>query len=295
MSLPTAPLWRGLIDDAAVFPPGNAPLDVAITRHFAHKTSPYAACIGALLVPVGVVDQLQALVHQGGVPLAVGLISRPGSDPDELTAAVEALDEDALIEIAGIERPWTPAWRDVTPIDAPLALEVGRDAHVQADALSDIAVALADGVEVVAKFRTGWTPTWAWPTEDELAAFIVGCQDEALPFKLTGGLHHLVRAEHPDPQHGLLNVILATRAALTGATVEAVSSVLAERDRESLVDAVAHISDAEAAALRECFTAYGCCEVTDPINELAEAGLLDLTNLFDVLTPSALPSNPTKD
>ena len=44
-------LWSGLVDDAAVFPPGNAPLDVAVSGHRALRAGPDADLVGPLLVP----------------------------------------------------------------------------------------------------------------------------------------------------------------------------------------------------------------------------------------------------
>lgn len=68
---------------------------------------------------------------------------------------------------------------------------------------------------------TGATEVWAWPDEVELARFFTACRERELPFKLTGGLHHVLRAEHlgPDggPQHGLLNVLAAVHATAEGA------------------------------------------------------------------------------
>ena len=60
----TAPpaLLAGLIDDAAVFPPGNAPLAAALTGHRALRAGPDADLVGPLLVPAASVPELVALV-----------------------------------------------------------------------------------------------------------------------------------------------------------------------------------------------------------------------------------------
>ena len=72
-----ASLFMHLIDDAAVFPPGNALLPDAIAAHRRHRTSSYAVTVGPLLVPVGWVPELVALV--GEDPVAATLIARPGT------------------------------------------------------------------------------------------------------------------------------------------------------------------------------------------------------------------------
>jgi len=47
-SLPAS--WSGLIDDAAIFPPGNAPLADALAAHVAHRESRYADLVGAFVL-----------------------------------------------------------------------------------------------------------------------------------------------------------------------------------------------------------------------------------------------------
>jgi len=133
---------------------------------------------------------------------------------------------------------------------------------------------------VQAKFRTGATPTWARPDERELARFVLGCVDSQLAVKLTGGLHHAVRGEYAasgrrEPQHGLLNVLAAVGSALHGEQEDKVVSLLAERNPGALVALVSRLSAAEARSIRACFTAYGCCTVTDPISELVALGLVE--------------------
>jgi hypothetical protein len=130
----------------------------------------------------------------------------------------------------------------------------------------------------VLKFRTGPTAMWAWPDEQELAAFLRLAARE-VPFKLTGGLHHAARGTYevagvPEENHGVLNVLLATSAALSDAGGEEVARLLAVRDATALADVVAAWPDDTAARVRAAFTAYGCCTVTDPVGELADLGLL---------------------
>ena len=89
-------------------------------------------------------------------------------------------------------------------------------------------------------------------------------------------MHHFLRAEHGgEPQHGLLNVLAATAVALADPTrSDEVAAALAERDPLALVPIVESWSTATAADVRRAFTAYGCCEVTDPLGELVDMGLL---------------------
>jgi hypothetical protein len=274
-------LFAGLIDDAAVFPPGNAPLDIALARHRAHRTAVYAGVVGPLLVPVSDVETVVAEARSGGgegsPALRVGLIARPGVDPSAVVTAVQRLADEDAVTTAGAELGWFPGWRDLPVGELPLTLEVPRGAE-RDRALEDIRAGTDEAGHVVqAKFRTGATPSWEWPDETELAAFIHDCTRLGVPFKLTGGLLHAVRAEHDgEPQHGLLNVLLAVRSASNDGALAAVEALLAQRDSHMLADTVGDLDDSDAARLRSFFTAYGCCEVTDPIGELDDLGVLDL-------------------
>lgn len=275
----TAPpaLLAGLIDDAAVFPPGNAPLDVAVARHRAHRRAAYAGLVGPLLVPVADVETLVAEASGDHAPLAVGLIARPGVEPRAVADAVTRLRDEASVEVVGAELGWFAGWRTL-PVDGlPLTLEVPRGTE-RDRALGDVRAGVDESGRVVqAKFRTGATPTWEWPDEAELAAFLHDCARLGVPFKLTGGLHHAVRAEHDgEPQHGLLNVLLAVHSAVHDGALVAVEALLAQRDPHLLTDAVLDLDDEAVTRVRSLFTAYGCCEVTDPIGELDDLGVLDL-------------------
>ena len=282
-----AALFTALVDDAAVFPPGNAPLEVAVREHRGHRSSAYAALVGPLLVPTSGAVHLDELVEVGE-DLRVALVARPGTPDDEVGDAVAAARRSPGVHLVGLEVGWSPHWRDTCPADLPLTLEVPRG-EAQADALADLATA-ADAGEggatrstatspdrpVQAKFRTGPTPTWPWPDEAELAAFLRSALDHQVPFKLTGGLHHAVRGTHGgQEQHGLLNVLLAVHHGLAGAEVLDLADTLRQRDAAALVTAVLALGPEESAAVRAAFTAYGCCGVTDPLGELSTLHLLE--------------------
>lgn len=275
------PLFAGLIDDAAVFPPGLAPLDVAVREHLDRRTSPYAACIGPLLVPAAAAAELKTLAagdpRTSEEPLRVGLIVRPGSPVDPLREAVELLHDDPLVEVTALELGWAPGWQSVLDLGLSLAVEVGVGG-AQQEALDDIAAAVDDGADVIAKFRTGETPAWAWPDEAALAGFLDAVVLHGLPFKLTGGLHHAVRGTYEEePMHGVLNVLLATHEALNGSEAPELAEVLTQDNAEVLVERVTRLTPEEVEQTRASFTAYGCCVVLEPIEELVALGLLSPT------------------
>ncbi len=285
MPTTTPVLLRALVDDAAVFPPGNAALADAVTGHAVHRSAPYAGCVGPLLVPAAsVADLVRVLDEQDagaavptGAPLELVLVARPGADPATVTAAVDALGGDARVRVVGAELGWYDGWYEALAGLLPLAVETPRGPDADR-AFAEVRTAHREGLPVVLKLRTGPTPTWPWPDEAELAAFLRLAAPE-VPFKLTGGLHHAVRGSYdvagvPEENHGVLNVLLATSAALDGAGPDEVTALLGLRDAVALADLVAAWPDSTAAAVRAAFTAYGCCTVTDPLGELTDLGLL---------------------
>ena len=160
------------------------------------------------------------------------------------------------------------------PGGAPPAWQV-RELPGATFALTDLAPGTHRLTVLTADGRTGATEVWAWPDEAELARFIHGCVRRRLPFKLTGGLHHVLRADRVDgPQHGLLNVLTAVDAAAAGALPDQIAACLAERSPGPLTDVLLGMTSEEVAEVRAVFRAYGCCTVTDPIGELVELGLL---------------------
>jgi hypothetical protein len=266
-------LLHGLIDDAAVFPPGNASVAAAVAEHRGHRSAWYADCIGPLLLrPTQVAEALE-LVRSGDV-VGIGLVAQSGL-LDAASARDLLLDQDSAV-LAQLEVA-LPAEHDVgqaarsllgeLAFSVPTYIEVPRSGWAPAlDVLAE------DGAEH-AKYRTGGETPQAHPTEDELAEFLHGCLDRNLGFKLTAGLHHAVRTttDLGFEQHGLLNVLAAVSAGLDGADRDDVAALLAQRDVDSLM---AVVDKAEVGAVRRLFRSFGCCGVTDPIDELVVLGLL---------------------
>ena len=101
------------------------------------------------------------------------LVARPGADPALLTAGIDALHDETRVRVVGAELGLARGLATSSAsTSCPVALEVprGDDRDV---ALADVAHrARARACRVVAKLRTGPTPTWPWPDEAEVAAFL---------------------------------------------------------------------------------------------------------------------------
>jgi hypothetical protein len=294
MTLPAAPrsLFDRLVDDAAVFPPGDAPVPVAWSEHLAMRSGRYGDVLGPLLVGTSaahaLVDAAAAAPPEpdletaaGLEPVAVGVVARPGTSVDDLVDAVATLRGSPHLVVASVElaHDHGGGWRRALGLGVPVAVEVTRDLSEQHDALDDLA-SVASDVQVVAKLRTQATTAAPVPTPRELAEFLHGVRDRDLPLKLTGGLHHAVaHTEHPDggtpeEQHGVLNVLVAAHHLEQGATLRHLGATLELRDTAALASLVRGLSERDVDRLRARFLSFGCCTVMDPVGELVDLGLL---------------------
>jgi hypothetical protein len=134
----------------------------------------------------------------------------------------------------------------------------------------------------LAKFRTGGVRAGLYPDERELARAVLLAVRAQVPFKATAGLHHAVRNTDPRTgfeQHGHLNLLAATGAALGGAGEEEVVAVLAERDATTVAGLVGALSP----EVRSAFRSFGTCSLAEPVGELAALGLLDPDLTKDLL------------
>jgi hypothetical protein len=285
----TLPTWlTGLIDDAAIFPPGNVPLDRAVTEHRQHRSSEYADLVGGFVVNDGRIPELIDVLddHDDDAELAINLVVTGGvgaiepavrwatrapllrlgavefalRDEDDLThnarrvgAALDALEEELADVTVYVEPPRV--------VDGPT--------HGWLGALDEFALR-----ELPLKFRTGGVTPDVFPTSAELAASISAALDRELPFKCTAGLHHAVRQTDPETgitHHGFLNVLAATRASLDGGDAVA---MLEETDGSALLAA---LDDDTLARTRRWFTSFGSCSILEPHDDLVDLGLISVS------------------
>lgn len=248
-----------LFDDAAIFPPGNLPLDEAIRAHHAHREAPYARLVGPLVVSL---PDLSKLAGTGPLDIAVVV-------PDAASAAV-AMDWASAISgvrLVSLEVAATTVerlrWEIGEPAGTTVYVELPRDER------RPVLIEELAGTAYRAKLRTGGARADLYPDELELATAVVALVAAGLPFKATAGLHHALRNTDRKTgfeQHGFLNLLAATGAAAGGASVDEVASVLAERSANRV-----HLPDGDS-----LLRSIGTCSIDEPLAELTELGLLDL-------------------
>jgi hypothetical protein len=267
------PLLRGLVDDAAIFPPGNLPLPEAVAAHRRHRTAWYADLVGPFLVSDARLPELAALAEPR-LPLRVALVVPGGAAAvGPAMAAVLAAPGLVLegIETAGDEPDAiVAAYHEHVPEDVAGAVEIRPDADL------DTALAVLAGTRHRAKFRTGGTTAAAFPSAARLAAFLAACVDRRIPFKLTAGLHRALPRTDPETgfaHHGFLNVLVAAADMEDDEGPELAEGLLLGDDPELAALLRTQIPEALSRARRR-FTAFGSCSIAEPLADLISLGLV---------------------
>ncbi len=187
--------FAGLLDDAAVFPPGptatgGAPLDAALPAHRGHRAAWYSPLVGPFVFPANRISELSDLHND--VPLHVALTA---TGRDGLRNALEAL---ALPAVRLVSVELVPDGEDPIPLlDDHLPAEVTGYVEVPRGPDRDAVLDRLAGTRYRAKFRTGGLVPKAHPSEAELAGSILAATGRGVPFKCTAGLHHAIRHTAP--------------------------------------------------------------------------------------------------
>ncbi|MGI8434230.1 MAG: hypothetical protein ACR2LE_05775 [Nocardioidaceae bacterium] len=260
-------LFRGLVDDAAMVPPGNASPEVAIAEHLVHRQAWYAELVGPLLVQASRWGTFAAAHVTAGQPpldvVLIGALEPPGPVPEG-------------VRMVGVELPVASPPLPDSPPQQLLACEIASTTQGYR-VLSEVALAHAGGRHVIAKFRTGGTSADTFPDDHALADVLMTAVELGAPLKLTAGLHHAVRRRDPVTgfeHHGFLNVLVAVEAAQAGAPADTVGRLLDERDGARLAALVTGWSVTQVTTVRDGFVSFGCCGVVDPVADLVELGLV---------------------
>ncbi|MFC0622983.1 hypothetical protein [Kribbella deserti] len=274
------PLFRRLVDDAAMFPPGELPLAEAVRAHRRHREAPYGELVGPFVCTD---ENLMDVANEpGDTPLDVSVVITGGAGGIE--PAVKYGDRSDRVNVVAVEVRLRDendlsrnALRVVRACDDTLDeenafVEIGLDGGWERalDVIADAGYA--------AKLRTGGLDPSLFPTADQVASFIIACLDRELAFKCTAGLHNAVR--HADAttgfeHHGFLNVLLATRASLDGGGPDDVVAVLENRDGKALAAQARALTPEQAKGTRRWFTSFGSCSITEPLDDLIALDLME--------------------
>jgi hypothetical protein len=255
--VPLDDAWAGLVDDAAIFPPGDVPFDEAVAAYDARSDEDGAELVGSfvlrdtdlprLVEPVAPVS----IVCTGGAGQLAGPSNWDLDDPAGNVRRIVAATVD-------LETEW-PIFVELPQTEADHGWLAAADVAAEA------------GLRL--KFRTGGLDASAVPSSEHLAGWIDAALDRETQFKCTAGLHRAVRQDGDDgfEHHGFLNVLVATARAFAGAGTAEVVQVLESRDAGMLSQAFDYEGGP---AARRWFLSFGSCSVAEPWADLHDLGLV---------------------
>ena len=268
--MPIPEAWGYLIDDAAIFPPGDVPFEEAVDAYDARSVTEMGELVGSFVLrdidlpklvdPVAPVS----IVCTGGAGQLEGpanWIRRKNVAPAGFEIAVRDLDDLAgnVRRIGAVTDELETEWS--TFVELPQT-EPDHGWLAAADAIAEAGL-------MRLKFRTGGLEASAFPTSDMLASWIDAALDRELQFKCTAGLHRAVRHTGEDgfEHHGFLNILKATLTAFDGASRDEVVSVLEDRHLTTMT-----IDEVDRA--RQWFLSFGSCSIDEPWTDLKNLGLV---------------------
>ncbi|WP_276320572.1 hypothetical protein [Amycolatopsis suaedae] len=272
------PLFARLVDDSALFPPGDASMPDALRSHLETRAGEHAGVLGLFLCQASRLPELitELIKIRPKTPLPLSLIIDTGlGGVPKAISIVESRNE--LLALRMVEMPapsdvdevWLERVSEFVPEDVVRVVEPRRG------------VGWLDGVRNVIehgswpKIRCGGLSSENFPSIDEVADFLAVVSNvQGASFKATNSLHRAVR--HTDPEsgvehHGFLNLLVAAARCLSGKDVR---DALASTDGAALAREARELSEPAAKAVRSLFASYASATFDEPIGDLRELGLL---------------------
>ena len=276
------PLFAKLVDDAALFPPGNAPMPAAVRGYLDALAGDHAGLMGVFLCPASRLPELIVEVVKakpaepvpislvvdnglGGVPKAVSTVE---SRRNMLRLRMVEMSAPSDVDATWLERVSEFVPEDVVRVVEPVRPGPGDRA------------AWLDGVRRVARYgcwpklRCGGLRAGAFPVVSDVSDFLTAVCAENVSFKASAGLHHAIRYRDDETgfvHHGFVNVMVGVARTLAGRDA---GPALESTDTDALVAELNELPDATARAVRQTFASYGSCSLEDPIADLTKLGLL---------------------
>ncbi|MDP9018229.1 MAG: hypothetical protein M3N19_07905 [Candidatus Eremiobacteraeota bacterium] len=302
----THALFENLIDYAGLFPPAELEVEPAVEEYDTLRQGARAWMLGRFILPASRVFEVCEQIGQGD-PFPLSVIVDGGSDPvawlttatARLATVVQASTGNP-IRVEALEVPVPPPAAARDTYDSviaqfgmvahnaglrglPIFVELTRDA--QWERLLPGAMAALARAKFGAKLRCGGVVQTAFPTSEQIAAFVRAAYEHEVPFKATAGLHHPVRRRDPGTgllMHGFLNLLAATLFIRDGAGDQEVIEILEERDEAAFRLAPDTFSWRErSASLHEIqvgrksgLISYGSCSVEEPVGDLIALNML---------------------
>lgn len=287
-------MFTRFIDDAAVFPPGLAPLPAAVANHLKNTGLPAAGYIGPLVLPLDDIAEAARLATGPGTGTArqldlsavvpVGRLAEAGDLPGVLPPQAT---------LTGVELKVS----DATVDDTVAAAASFRTRHPDIAVWIELPTGLVDAPRLTRmrdhdlglKFRTGGVTRDLYPTGEELLGVLGAAVETGTRFKLTAGLHRALRysetvGDERLDHFGFLNIAACVSVLRRGGTAGAAAAILASDDGGDVL-AAAGVDGADG-GWRESFTSFGCCSVLEALTTLSDLGAVDRGFLENMTEPT---------
>ena len=279
----------------------------ALAEYATSKEGPFSWMLGRFIVSASRLAELQsALRPEEAIGLSVivdaGTDARTWlSNAQSLMAQIAQLHSQAMpLRVEALEVAMAPLATQRETYDAgigqfaaagkqagldniPAVIEIPRDARWRGE-LGSAFFALSRH-RLGAKIRCGGLTADAFPSVEDVTAFIGAAVEHDVPMKATAGLHHPIR--HRDAgigatRHGFLNLLAAAAFAYSGMEEAALEQVVAgeeagafsfNADGLSWNGTNASVEDVRQARER-VFLSYGSCSFDEPTADLQSLGVL---------------------
>ena len=184
------PIFRGLFDDASLFPPASLPVADALAGHLRHQAAWYREMSGPFVCADTKITELSAALTAAGVAGLDLALVLPGGAAG-LDAAVDGVFADPRLRLRAVELP-AAALESITTAIADVAAALDRTPLAGAAAFIEVpardfttaAARAVDDHRYRAKVRTGGTTAQAFPDDQTLADCLVTLAQARLAIRL---------------------------------------------------------------------------------------------------------------
>lgn len=272
------PLFHGLFDDAALFPPASTPMTQAVARHGDHKHAWYSAAVGWFVTPSSRLAELDTAAQHKRFSDTNIALTVPGG-PGDVASARHAAGEYGWLHVKALEVPLLDG--DLASATASLAAHNGHGTQVfveiPPDRLTMDSASALKAAGLGLKLRTGGTVPEAFPSAQVLASALAAACHSGVRFKVTAGLHRAL--PHHDPvtgldHHGFASLLCAVDVLQTGGSSDDALLWLSSTDGAEVTRRLSGLSSARTAAIRAQLASIGTCSITEPVDDLVSLGLL---------------------
>lgn len=290
-------LLDGVIDYAGLFPPARLEMPLAVNEFLALRNGPHAWMVDRFACTVSRLGELADELEKHELEEAIGIAAIGAVAPDlkhlETSARHDAellekfrlrIGQLAVVESYEVRIPENHHVEACLGAVDPVEVEEIFLELPFAEGLDTAISTIAGSEYAMAKARLGGVNSKEdFPSAESVAAFIQGCAQLDLPFKLTAGLHHPFPVDDPltgGRMHGFLNVLIATamamqhdfsRRELEELLVSPAEAFCFGETTISFGDAILKLDQLE--ETRDLFTSFGSCSVEEPVEDLAKLGL----------------------